>query len=214
MASLVRRDTLSRLLLVRHGDTELNSNRRFQGYSDIELNADGYKQAERLRDRLAVERIDTIYSSDLTRALTTAQTIASRHRLEVIPCAELREVNFGKLEGLTYDEIGRLYPEVAKLWVARSRRLRFPGGESLSEFYKRVGKFLGRLKKHTPEQIILIVAHSGPLRILLCYLLGIELWHWRHFRLDVTSLSIVETYPEIAVMSLLNDTSHLRGVGE
>ncbi len=214
MAGLVRRDTLSRLLLVRHGDTELNSNRRFQGYSNVELNADGCWQAKKLRDRLAAEKMDVIYSSDLRRALATAQTVASRHQLEVAPCAELREVNFGNLEGLTYDEIGRLYPEVAKLWEARSRRLKFPGGESLSEFYKRVGKFLGRLEKLAPEQTILIVAHSGPLRILMCYLLGIELWHWRQFRLDVTSLSIVETYPGIAVMSLLNDISHLREAGE
>ncbi len=200
---------MSRLLLVRHGDTELNSAERYWGQTDVELSTAGFRQAERLRDRLATEKIDTIYSSDLQRASLTAKIIASRHQLDIITCAELREINFGELEGLTFDEISRLYPEVTKLWVERSPELKYPGGESIDGFTKRVSKFLGRLENHAPEQTILIVAHSGVLRTLVCQLLGIGLGYRWQFRLDLASLSIIETYPQGAILSLLNDVSHL-----
>ena len=200
---------MSRLLLVRHGDTELNSAERYWGHSDVKLSATGLRQAERLRDRLTAERIDAIYSSDLRRASVTAETIGSRHRLEVVICSELREVNFGKLEGLTFEEISQLYPEVTKLWVEGNPELKYPGGESLNGFNKRVSDFASRLEKHALEETILIVAHSGSLRTLMCQLLGIELRYRRQFRLDLASLSILETYSQGAILSLLNDVCHL-----
>lgn len=200
---------MSKLLLVRHGDTELNSAQRYWGQSDVKLSAAGLRQAERLRDRLAKQKVDAIYSSDLQRALVTAKIIASRHGLEVITCVELREINFGDAEGLTFDEISQLFPKVTKMWLERNPGLQYPGGERVDEFNKRVSKFLGRLDKHTAEETILIVAHSGVLRTLICYLLGIELKHRWQFRLELASLTILETYPQGAILSLLNDLSHL-----
>ena len=200
---------MSKLILVRHGDTELNSAERYWGHSDVKLSAAGFRQAERLRERLAAQKIDAIYSSNLQRASVTAEIIASKHRLAVTTCAELREINFGKLEGLTFEEINQLYPEVTRLWVKGSSTLQYPGGESLDELNNRVSNFMGRLKKHTPEETILIVAHNGSLRLLMCQLLGIEPQRWRQFRLDLASLSILETYPQAAILSLLNDVSHL-----
>ncbi len=200
---------MSKLVLVRHGDTALNSAERLWGRTDVELSAAGLRQAEELSDRLAAQSIDVIYSSDLKRALVTAKTIASKHQLEVITCPELREVNFGEFEGLRFAEIRRLHPEMAKSWADGSLQIRFPGGESVDELNTRVSKFLDRLKGHTPEETVLIVAHSAPLRLIICHLLGIELGHWRHFRLNLASLSIVETYSQVAILSLLNDISHL-----
>jgi len=200
---------LARLLLVRHGDTGSSSTRKLWGCSDIELSAAGLRQAERVRDRLATHEIGTIYSSNLKRALVTAETIASRHQSDVITCAELREMSYGHLEGLTFDEISRLHPEATKLWIERNPGLRFPGGESLTELDSRVSGFLGRLDEHAPDETMLIVAHSGSLRILVCHLLGIELKLWWQIRLDFASLSIFDTHPQGAVLSLLNDISHL-----
>ena len=77
---------MSRLFLARHGDTELNSAERYWGCTDVKLSADGLRQAERLRDRLAEEKIDVVYSSDLKRASVTPQTIASKHQLDVTHC--------------------------------------------------------------------------------------------------------------------------------
>ncbi len=204
---------MSKLLLVRHGITESNSARRFAGHSDVEMNADGYGQVKRLRDRLANEKIDAIYSSDLKRALVTAEVISAGRKVDILACSELREMNFGDVDGLTFKEIGHRYPELAESITNFSLQLKFPGGESFEGFIARTSKFLDRLEKHDPSETILIAAHSGPLRVLVCHLLGIDQSHWRQIRLDNASMSIVETYPRGAIISLLNDTSHLREVG-
>ncbi len=190
---------MSRLLLVRHGNTEGNSAERYWGRNDIKLDDAGFKQAEQLSHHLAAEKIGAVYASDMSRALVTAEVIAAVHRLEVIPCTELREIDFGEFEGLTFAEISRSYPEVAKLWAERDLSLKFPGGESSDEFDKRVGKFMSRLGKHAAEETVLIVAHAGTLRVLLCRLLGIDIQHRWQFRLDLASLSVVDTYPQGAM---------------
>ena len=205
---------MSRLLLVRHGITEFNSSRRYAGHRDVGLSLVGYQQAERLRGRLVDDKIDAVYSSDLKRALVTAEVILSGRKGDIVTCPELREVDYGNVEGLTFEEMSRLYPEVAESFVNPSLRLEYPDGESLKELAKRVGKFPDKLKGSTPSQTTLIVSHRGPLRVLICCLLGMDLKHWRQRSLDNASLSIVETYPQGAILSRLNDTAHLRGVGE
>jgi len=200
---------MSKLLLVRHGNTKLNSAERFWGQTDVELSAQGIKQAERLRDRLSTQPIDSVYTSNLRRARVTAEIIASRRELKITSCAELGEINFGQVEGLTFSEISQRYPDLAEAMASWSQPSRFPGGEGPEELNSRVRKFLPRLAGHGPDETILIVAHAGTLRMLICNLLGLELGYWRRIRLDLASLSILETYPRGEVLSLLNDVSHL-----
>jgi len=200
---------LSRLLLVRHGTTEFNSTRRFLGQSDIELSADGCWQAERLRDYLIKEKIDAVYSSDLKRAMVTAQTICQERNVDITACPELRECNYGECDGLTFTEIGAQYPEVAKRCINFSLELAFPGGEEFQDFFERISQFISRLENHRPDETILVVAHDGVLKALLCLLLGIDGRHWWQLRLDTASLSIVELSPRGARLARLNDTSHL-----
>lgn len=200
---------MSRLLLVRHGNTKGNSAERFWGQTDVALSDNGAWQAGRLAERLAGERINSIYASELSRASATAEIIASRHRVKVITCPELLEINFGKVEGLTFNEISERYPELVEAWPNRDLAFRFPGGESIGELNGRVMKFYGRLKRHAPDDTVLVVAHSGVLRLLICHLLQIDMWHWRQLRTDLASLSIVETHSRGATLNLLNDTSHL-----
>lgn len=201
---------MARLLLVRHGITEFNSTRRFAGYSDVEMSAVGLRQVETLRDRLAGEKIDVVYSSDLKRAMVTAEVICSGRQVDIVACPELREVNYGEVEGLTYPEIRQRYPEVAELVANFNLRLNFPGGESFEEFIERVSKFADRLNRHAPSETVLVVSHSGPLRTLVCALMGIDHTCWWQLRFDNASLSIVDTYPRGAILSLLNETSHLK----
>lgn len=200
---------MARLLLVRHGETELNSSLRYWGRTDVPLGDAGVRQAERLRDRLKSEKINFVYSSDMKRALVTARIIAGSHERDVIVCPELREIDFGQLEGLTFDEVNRLYPEVARLWTERNPELTYPGGESVAELDKRVSDFRSRLAKHNDEETVLIVAHSGVLRTLACQLLNMEPKYRWQIRLDLASLTIVDTYPNWATLTLLNDVSHL-----
>ena len=202
---------MSRLLLVRHGDTELNSRERFWGCTDVKLSAAGIEQAERLSERLASEKIDVVYASDLERAWRTAEIIASMHQIEVVTCPEMRETNFGKIEGLSFDEVSRLYPDLTESWLSWDIQMRFPDGEGVCEVNDRVSKFKDRLRKHAPEETVLIVAHAGTMRMLICQLLGLEIQYWRQLRVGLASLSIVETYQEADILTLLNDLSHLKG---
>jgi len=204
---------LSRLLLVRHGITETNATRRFTGHTDVDLNADGYRQAEKLRDRLAEEKIDVAYCSDLKRALVTAEVISSGHKVEPVTCPEIREINYGEAEGLTYQEISDRFPELGEMIARYSPVLSFPGGEGFSELTARAARFIDRLNNHEEQQTILIVSHGGMLRTLTCQLLGMGQDHWSKFRFDNASLTIVDIYPQRAILSLLNDTSHLKEAG-
>lgn len=200
---------MSRLLLVRHGRTKLHKADRFWGSTDIALSDIGIGQSEQLRDRLAKEKISTIYTSTLSRARSTAETIASRHKVKITECAELNECNFGYIEGLTFTEIQGLHPELAEELLSW-KTVAFPGGESLKQLDTRVQGFLERLQKHKEKETVLIVAHGGPLRLIICHLLGLEMEHWLQLRVEHASLSIVETYPQGNVLNLLNDISHLK----
>ena len=200
---------MARLLLIRHGKTRLHKDDRFWGKTDIPLSNIGIKQAGQLRARLASEKITSVYSSTLSRARFTAELIASEHHLDVTALGELCECNFGYIEGLTYPEIKRLYPKLAEEFNLRGA-MSFPGGESLDDLDKRLEMFLKRLVKHKPQDTVAIVAHAGPIRLLICHLLGFELLRWQQLRIDMASLSIVETYPQTAILNLLNDTSHLK----
>ena len=141
---------MSRLLLVRHGETEMNSSQRYWGKTDVGLGTVGLQQAEQLRDRLAAEKIALVYSSELRRALVTAQTIAAIHDVKVTACPELNEIDFGDLEGLNFGEVNGQFPDVARMWTQRDPALAYPQGESLPQLEKRVSEFRSRLANHAP----------------------------------------------------------------
>lgn len=201
---------MARLFLVRHGETDSNSAFRYWGKTDVGLGSEGIRQAEQIRDRLAEQRIDCIYTSDLKRTRLTAEIIARPHQIDIINCPELREIDFGDVEGLDFKEVQAKFPEVARKWIQHDPELVYPGGESLLQLDERIARFRARLSAHTPQETVLIVAHSGVLRTLICQLLGMDLKYRWNLRIDLASLSIVETYPNFAILSLLNDVSHLK----
>ena len=201
---------MSRLLLVRHGRPKLHHDDRFWGATDIPLSDTGIRQAGLLRDRLAGEKIKAVYASNLSRARATAEIIVAGRKLDIAAREEIDECNFGYMEGLTFGEISAQYPQVARELSDMGTVARFPGGETFQQLNDRVHAFLDRLGKHRHKDTILVVAHRSSLQILICYLLGIDVRHWWQLRLDMASLSIIETYPQGAILNLLNDVSHLR----
>lgn len=200
---------MAKLLLVRHGKISLQKEDRYWGSTDIPLDDTGKKQAEQIRDYLAKEKITHVYSSALSRARETAEIIAALHGLDVKECPELNEFNFGYAEGLTYREIEKLHPSVAEE-MERMDNVSFPGGESLGKFHTRVKTFLKRLEQHKPQDAVVIVAHGGSLRMLICSLLGLEPEHWYRMFLAPASISVVNMYPQVSILNLLNDVSHLK----
>jgi alpha-ribazole phosphatase len=193
-----------RLLLVRHGETASNAERRFSGVGDVPLNNRGREQALALREALRAEEIHLAYSSDLVRALETAEAIAGGRPLGVVPTPDLRELDFGEWEGMTHDEIRRRDPEALRDWEADPFRIPPPGGESLERLDRRVGWFMAGLGDRHRGQTVLIVAHAGPIRVLLCRSLGLPPQaHWQ-FGVGPGSLSELGLYPEGSVLVSLN----------
>lgn len=196
-----------RLLLARHGETEYNREWRYQGRTDLGLNRAGRRQAEGLCQRLSLEPIDVIYTSNFKRAAETADIITRGRGLRVVTFENLAELDFGKFEGLTYAEIVENYPD----WQPGDYNFSAYGGESLEQLARRISAFEKKLRSDDPADAdILIVAHAGSLRILLCLLLGIDIKNWRRFRLAPASLTVVEDFRGESVLTLLNDVSHLK----
>jgi len=158
---------------------------------------------------LSAEPIRAVYASDLARARKTAEIVAAPHGIAVAPRPELREIHFGRFEGMTYGEILRADPKAARFWSGDDPALAFPGGESLGDLARRLDRFVEALRNNGPGDRILVVGHSGSLRVFLCRLAGWPLTCWWRVRLDVASLSVVEIGPGWAVIGRLNDTSHL-----
>lgn len=195
---------MGRLLLVRHGMAGYGDG-RYWGRTDVALTGTGVRQVERLCRRLAQSDISAVYSSDLGRCLQTAEILSGPHDVSVVPCPDLREVDFGAFEGLTFGEIQQRDPDAARYWT-ESGHERFPNGEAVDDLIGRVDRFLGRLS--IADGQTLIVAHAGSLRALLSLMIGRPSAWWR-LRIDCASLSVVEIAREGRVLCLLNDVCHL-----
>lgn len=158
-------------LIVRHGETPWNVERRIQGWRDIDLNDTGRQQAARLAKRLSHPDNDhaplhAIYSSDLSRARATAQAVADRLNLPLGLIEGVRERNFGVLEGVPFDQMHEHQPEVAKIWQSRDPDGLIPNGETLRQFHARVTDALQTLASKHQQQRVLVVTHGGAMDIL------------------------------------------------
>jgi len=200
-----------RWYLVRHGRTELNRDNRVQGHSQITLDEEGLVQARKLRDRLAGETFVAAFSSDLTRAQQTAQTILGNRNTTLTASSDLREFDYGLWNNLTLAEVKDKYSsELSRMMDAQN--FAPPGGESLIQVLERTGRFVTQVKTQVPEGNLLVVCHGGSLRGLIVHLLGLPIDKLWSLQVDLTSLSIVDIHPNRAVLVLFNDVSHLRNI--
>jgi len=163
MQEQLPQDSVTRLVLVRHGETAWNRETRIQGHTDIPLSDHGHWQARQVGAALRDEGIDAIYSSDLQRALDTARAVAEATGLPLSLEAGLRERHFGAFEGLTHDEIMSRHPEEGRRWRERDPHYGPQGGETLTVFYERVIGAALKLAALHPGQTIALVAHGGVL---------------------------------------------------
>jgi probable phosphoglycerate mutase len=173
------------IILIRHGETAWNAERRLQGHIDIALNGEGQRQADALALALAGDRLDAVIASDLQRALQTAQAVAAARGMAVRQDPRLRERCYGGFEGLLYAEIAQRFPLEFAAWQARDVDALMPHGarqaESFRQFYARsVGAILSWADAH-PGQSIAIVAHGGVLECAYRAALGLPLETPRNF---------------------------------
>lgn len=202
-------DQITRLLVIRHGETAWNLEARIQGHIDIPLNEHGRWQAERLAQALADEGVDAIYTSDLRRAFDTGQAVASAAKLALQVDAGLRERHFGRLEGLTQDQIAKQWPEESRRWRERDPSYGPEGGEVLQDFYRRCVDTATRLAQRHPGQTVALVAHGGVLDCFYRAANHVPLQAPRTWTVGNASINRLLYSPE--GFSLLNwaDTRHL-----
>lgn len=214
-----------KIYLVRHGETTFNKEGKFQGQSDIPLDAEGKAQAEKLGHRFedeflqSGEQIAAIYCSPLSRAEETAEAVADKFQLAPKADPAMVEMDMGEWEGKTAKQIMEEYKDqngvpLLKKWQEDPVENNIPGGEKAADLDNRVATSLDRIiKNHLPAENIVLVAHMGPIAVALRHVLGKPLKDLAKVKTDNASVSVIEVNGDIdhGKVLLMNDTSHLSG---
>jgi alpha-ribazole phosphatase len=202
---------MASIFLVRHGEVAGNSGERlfFSGWDDVPLTERGEMQARAAAQRLQAEKIDVIYASDLQRARKTAEVIAASHGLKVLCDASWRESSFGAWSGHSETEILAGWPEQWRQRQADPVRVAPPEGESLQDLQNRVQPAWQKIVASHEHDNVVIVAHQGTVRVLLCAVLEIPLRNYRRLRIANCSLTQIEIVAGKPMVVGVNDTHHL-----
>jgi probable phosphoglycerate mutase len=199
----------TRILLVRHGETDWNATGRIQGHSDTPLNAAGYEQARLAAQRLAREPVQALYSSDLARAFQTATIIGQVLGLTVVTSPRWRERRYGAWEGLTSAEIQAHYPEQFAEWRARSTDFAPPQGESRSQLLTRALAELQTIARRHVGKAVVVVTHGGFCYVVINHLFGSVDGDRREFTFDNASIHTLEVTGDRWSVISMNETAHL-----
>jgi len=199
---------LERLFLLRHGQTDWNRDRRWQGWTDVPLNETGRRQADLLAARLRDEPLRAIYASDLSRASETARRVAEGHGVEPILDRAWREIGLGELEGVPSAKARHKGDAIAATF--REGALA-PGAESFDELHGRLAAAYDRLVAAHPGESIAVVGHGGALRTLIAHVIGLPGGNVQHISLrGNASVSILDFRNGRPQLVLLNCVAHLR----
>lgn len=195
---------------MRHGQTQWNLERRFQGGgSDIRLNELGRRQARAAGLALKGERIDAVYSSPLSRARDTARQIARHHRLRVRLEPAFTEIDAGDLDGFPFERLPQEHPAFWREWREGNGSIACPGGESLEDVMERTWAALGRIRaRHREDTVVVVVCHTFTVISLLLRALEMAPAIFRRLRLEVGSITELHLDGDRARLVKFNDTCH------
>ena len=204
------RCTTTTIYLIRHGETEANRNRIMQGWMDTKLSETGIRQAAALSDRLADTALHALYSSDLTRAVMTAEAIAASHTLPLRTDARLREIDTGAWTGCSWREIAEKDRERTDLFLSLSPEWCAPGGESFEDIRTRMRGALTEIAAQHPGQSVAVVSHGAAIRQALAMYRGLSVPESAQIPLGAnTALSILQFDGDTVQVLLESDSSHL-----
>jgi probable phosphoglycerate mutase len=204
---------VTEILLIRHGETDWNTEKRLQGHLDIGLNAEGLRQAQALGLALLNEPLDAIYASDLQRAKHTAKAIATPRGMVVQTDVGLRERCYGAFEGLRHVDISERYPQEFAAWRAREMDARYPDGqnvaETLREFSTRVLHAIIGIASRANHKKIAIVTHGGVLECVYRDATGIGYAPPRDFDILNASINRIVWNGDCLQVKQWSDVTHL-----
>lgn len=202
------------LYIVRHGETDWNKMGKYQGITDVPLNENGLNQAKACGNALKDVTFDRILSSDLSRALVTAETIRGDRTTSITVDKRLRELNFGDWEAMLFSDIEARWPGLIDEMYLRPHLVKVPNGESFKDLQNRAWEGLEEfLNVNDEEETLLIACHGGTIRTLLCKLLDISISHCWNFSQGNTAINRI-FYNGMGeydhnILNLLNDTAHV-----
>ncbi len=200
------------MILIRHGESTWNQERRVQGNMDPGLSDCGRTQAALLASRLQGQSFAALYTSPLRRALETATVLGESLGLQPQPVDGLQEIRLGAWEGKTAEEIRTSYGDAYDCWLDSPLDAAGPpGGEAIRSFQQRAVAAIEHLRKVHRDGNLLVATHGGVIKVYLCHVLGLDLNRMFRIKADNTAVTEILFNGETANLTLLNDTRHLNG---
>lgn len=200
---------MTKIFLIRHGETEWNKLGRLQGNSDVSLSPEGIRQAQLMAAYVPFNHIDAVYASDLQRASDTAKILAAKFNLPVTTMPGLRETNFGDWEGRVISGLLEELPEDFGNFFIKPDKVKPPNGETFLECQARVENAMDEIIAEHDGQRIIVVCHGAAIRLLICAALEIrirKMWAIHQFN---TALNILTFEDGLFSVELMNSTAHL-----
>lgn len=203
---------MTRIILVRHGQTPWNKDKIFRGSRDIPLNDTGREEARLAGEWLKGETIHAAYCSPLSRARDTGEAISRHHGLQVADLPGLTDLKYGDWEGLPLTEVKVKYADLYRRWETAPHTVRFPNGETLDEVKARALAAVAAVVQRHPEQTVLLAAHRAVNKVLIAAFIGLDNSHFWRLGQDTTAINCFNAVNGTWHIMLLNDTCHLRGL--
>jgi broad specificity phosphatase PhoE len=205
---------MGKIFLVRHGETDWHLEHRILGRTDKSLNERGFEQGRLIAQHFAGQELAALYVSPIQRCRETIAALAARTGLEPVVVEGMMEVDFGEWDGRKSTDIMAESPELLKSWLMNPSSISIPGGENMAEVRERVVEAMNWiLPRHNLEQNILVLSHGGPIRMVVCQILGMDIDRMLRLEVDLASVTTLKFFGDSLDsrigLSKLNDTSHL-----
>jgi len=201
---------MTRIYLVRHGQTAWNKEEIFRGRTDVPLNETGLREAQLAGEYFREMEIHAIYSSPLLRAWETAQKIAEVQRLEVRSLQGIIDMCFGEWEGQSLKDVQEKDGQRFQQWKDEPHLVKIPGGETLDEVRDRAMAVLEKTIQSHSGKTVLFVSHRVVNKVILCSILGLDNSHFWQIGQDTTAINLIQHRDGKYVLSLLNEACHLK----
>jgi len=204
---------LTRIILIRHGQTQWNERERFRGRADLDLTDLGVRQSHITAEAVAKWPVSALYSSPLPRAMHTAQILAHRLQVPVQPLPGIIDVDYGQWQGLSVAEVAARYSELFEVWRTKPHLVTFPGGEGVEAVRLRAKAAMEEVAQQHLNQTIALVSHVVVCRLLVLSVLGLDSSYFWRVEQNLCAINIFEVRDGYFVAALLNDTCHLKRAG-
>lgn len=206
---------MTRIILVRHGETDWNKEQIFRGRIDVPLNPTGLRQARATGEALRNYKVDAIYSSPLSRAMETAKAIGTFHPdISVIGANGFIDIDFGKWQGMPHEKVKDEYRELYDKWQKEPHNVKMPDGEDLDDVKLRAIEALNNILAGHENETMVIASHRVVNKVILCAVLGLTNQHFWCIRQDTCAINIFDNSDTGFIISVINDTCHIKALDD